>query len=67
MDIGVSNMKTDYIKAIRELVYLTLDKEVLSALKDGTLEQKEMFPALCLVTRQFSKAQKILNKYKIVI
>ena len=60
-------MKTNYIKAIRELVHLTLDKEVLSALKDGTLEQKEMFPALCLVTRQFGKAQKILNKYKIVI
>ena len=34
-------------------------------MKKGTLEENEMFPALCMVTHQFAKAQKILKKYQI--
>jgi len=59
--------KNKYIEAIKELVALTLDREVGKAVKAKTLEEKETYPALCLVTHQFTKAQKILTKYKITI
>ena len=61
-------MKTNkYLKAIKELVCLTIDQEVFNAMKKGTLKENEMFPALCLVTHQFDKAQQILKKYEITI
>lgn len=61
-------MKTNkYLRAIQELVHLTLDQEVANATKEGALEDNEMYPALCLVTHQFAKAQKILKKYQINI